>query len=334
MNSNHTGLGRLGIGLFCFVAATFCIPGTLLAQSQDTPGSQDHPLISRYKGSLIDGYDARNYDRFVLVLGKPKRGGMGAAGAEKIQELEGKVTRILDSTPGARSAFEIFKNYEMALQNAGFKTLYKCLPEECTNRMVFVVYPPNRKLAKVEKRNGRFDLADEFHYLAAKASTPKGNVYVSLMVATDRRPRFSPTTLLEVIETKEMDTGMVSVNADAIGEGLDKSGHIAIYGIYFDTGSNQIKPESAVTIAEITKLLGQKPALKLLVVGHTDNQGGYDVNMDLSSRRAASVVKALVAQGVAPGRLRPAGVGYLSPVANNDSEDGRAKNRRVELVKQ
>jgi OOP family OmpA-OmpF porin len=143
-----------------------------------------------------------------------------------------------------------------------------------------------------------------------------------------------PTTILDIIETKEMDTGMVTANADSIGEGIDKTGHMAIYGIYFDTGSDQIKPESASTLAEITKLLSRKSALKLLVVGHTDNQGGYDMNMDLSSRRAASVVRALVAQGVAPGRLRAAGVGYLSPVASNHTEEGRAKNRRVELVEQ
>jgi outer membrane protein OmpA-like peptidoglycan-associated protein len=78
----------------------------------------------------------------------------------------------------------------------------------------------------------------------------------------------------------------------------------------------------------------EKPSLNLLVVGHTDNQGGYDLNMDLSQQRAAAVVKALTEQyGVDSGRLKPAGVGYLAPVATNDTEAGRAKNRRVDLVK-
>ena len=325
---------RLRLVMLYLVAAGLWISGAAPVRAQDTPGSQDHPLITRYKGSLIDAYETRDYDRFVLVAGKPKGKGMGATVAEKYLELEGKVTRILYSTPGSRSAFEIFRNYETALKSAGFKTLYACNTTECTSRIRWVVIPPARKFSKVEKRNGRFDLAQNYHYLAAEASTPKGNVYVALLVAEDRRPRFSPSTLLEVVETTEMDTGMVAVNADAIGEGLETTGHMAIYGIYFDTGSDQIKPESASTLAEITKLLGQKSALKLLVVGHTDNQGGYDMNMDLSGRRAASVVKALVAQGIAANRLRPAGVGYLSPVASNDTEDGRAKNRRVELVKQ
>jgi OOP family OmpA-OmpF porin len=316
----------------CLVAAGFWFLGSPSAHAQDFPGSQDHPMVSRYKGSFIDAYDMRDYDRYVLALGKPTRDAAGNRAAAKTQELEGKVTRIVYRTPQARSAFEVFRNYEMALQGAGFTTLYRCLPAECGGYYNFVIPRLDRNLKTMTKVIG-FGSAGQLHYLAAKASTPTGSAYVSLLVGMDSYKKMA-TAVLDVIETKEMDTGMVTVNADSIGEGIDKTGHMAIYGIYFDTGSDQIKPESASTLAEITKLLSQKPALKLLVVGHTDNQGGYDMNMDLSDRRAASVVKALVAQGIASGRLRPAGVGYLSPVASNDTEDGRGKNRRVELVKQ
>lgn len=320
------------VALSAFVAVGFSPWGSVPLLAQDIEGSQDHPMVSRYKGSFIDGYDMRDYDRYVLAVGKPTRDAAGNRIASKNQELEGKVTRILYRTPQARSAFEVFRNYEMALQGAGFRTLYKCLPAECGGFYNYVIPQFDRNLKTMTKVIG-FGSAAELHYLAAKASTPTGNAYVSLLVGMDNY-KHMPTTMLDIIETKEMDTGMVSVNADAIGEGLDATGHMAIYGIYFDTGSDQIKPESASTLAEITKLLGQKPALKLLVVGHTDNQGGYDMNMVLSSRRAASVVKALVAQGIAAGRLRAAGVGYLSPVATNETDAGRAKNRRVELVKQ
>ena len=126
-----------------------------------------------------------------------------------------------------------------------------------------------------------------------------------------------------------------TVSADAIGRGIDSTGHIAIYGIYFDTDSAKIKPESSATLEEISKLLSQKPDLKLLVVGDTDKQGSYEHNMGLSQRRGEAVVQALVSKhGIAASRLKSAGVGYLSPVATNDTEEGRAKNRRVELVKQ
>ena len=141
-------------------------------------------------------------------------------------------------------------------------------------------------------------------------------------------------TLLEVIESEAMETGMVTVNAEAIGKGIDADGHFSIYGVYFNTDSAEITPESAPALAEISKLLAQRADLKILVVGHTDNQGGFDHNMDLSRRRAESVVKALTANhGIAANRLTSDGVGYLAPVATNDNDAGRAKNRRVELVK-
>lgn len=332
-NARHRKANR--IALSCALALGFLFPRAISAQEQDIEGSQDHPMISRYKGSLADAYEVREYDRFVLPLGKPTRDDAGNRVAEKTQELEGKITRILYSNPGARSAFEIFRNYETALGSDGFTTLYKCLPAECGEFYTSVLSWNARKFAKVNPRNSNLDLPKDIHYLAAKATTPKGSVYVSLLVAMDKRAKYPPATLLEVIETKEMDTGMVTVNADAIGEGITATGHMAIYGIYFDTGSAEVKPESASTLAEIAKLLAQEPTLKLLVVGHTDNQGGYDFNLDLSRRRADSVVKTLVANhGVAGARLKAAGVGYLSPVATNDTEEGRSKNRRVELVKQ
>jgi len=135
-------------------------------------------------------------------------------------------------------------------------------------------------------------------------------------------------------ESKAMDTGMVTVNAEAITKGIDATGHIAIYGVYFDTNSAVIKPESSSTLEEIAKLLNGRSPLKLLVVGHTDSQGDFEHNMGLSQRRAEAVTKFLVNNyGIDEGRLRAAGVGYLSPVASNDTPEGRTKNRRVELVK-
>ena len=108
-----------------------------------------------------------------------------------------------------------------------------------------------------------------------------------------------------------------------------------MYGIYFDTGKAEVKPESNDTLTQIAKMLQLQPELKLLVVGHTDNVGTLAANMDLSKRRADAVVKALTTSfGVSPSRLNAQGAGPLAPVASNRTEDGRAKNRRVELVEQ
>jgi len=128
---------------------------------------------------------------------------------------------------------------------------------------------------------------------------------------------------------------MVTVDAAAMAKDIAATGRVALYGIYFDTDKADIKPESEPTLEEIATLLKQDPKLKLYVVGHTDNVGGYDYNTKLSQRRAASVVNTLTTKhGIQAVRLTAAGVGLLAPVAPNDTEEGRAKNRRVELVKQ
>jgi outer membrane protein OmpA-like peptidoglycan-associated protein len=134
---------------------------------------------------------------------------------------------------------------------------------------------------------------------------------------------------------KPMQAGLVSVNASSLANDISRTGHAAIYGIYFDTGKADVKPESETTLAEIAKLLQQEPGLKLYVVGHTDNAGTLASNMDLSKRRGDAVVKVLTTKyNIAGARLSSQGDGPTAPVATNDSEEGRAKNRRVELAKQ
>ncbi len=132
-----------------------------------------------------------------------------------------------------------------------------------------------------------------------------------------------------------MDSSLVAVNADSLTSDISRTGHASDYGIYFDTGKADVKPESDATLKEIAKLLQKNAQLKLYVVGHTDNVGNLASNQDLSQRRADAVAQLLSAKyGVLAARLRAIGDGPSAPVASNDSEEGRAKNRRVELVKQ
>jgi OOP family OmpA-OmpF porin len=125
------------------------------------------------------------------------------------------------------------------------------------------------------------------------------------------------------------------VSAAAMANDIAQTGHAAVYGIYFDAGKADLKPQSDLTLAEIGKLLTANAQLKLLVVGHTNNVGGLAANLVLSKQRADAVVAALVTRyHVAAARLRASGIGPLAPVATNRTEEGRAKNRRVELVEQ
>lgn len=139
---------------------------------------------------------------------------------------------------------------------------------------------------------------------------------------------------LTIIEKQSM-AQEVKASADLFQSGLRATGHVEVPGIYFDTGKSELKPESDAAVGEIAKLLKADPALKVYVVGHTDNVASLDLNTRLSQARAEAVVQALVGKhGIAAARLVGRGVGPLAPVASNDAEDGRSKNRRVELVKQ
>jgi len=139
---------------------------------------------------------------------------------------------------------------------------------------------------------------------------------------------------IHLIEKQAMKQDVVA-DASAMYKSIKESGKAALYGIYFDTGKADVKPESQATLQEIAKLLKDNANLKLYVVGHTDNTGTLEANMKLSQDRAIAVVNALVSKfGADASRLKACGDGPTAPVASNDAEEGRALNRRVELVKQ
>ncbi|MBU4316849.1 MAG: OmpA family protein [Proteobacteria bacterium] len=139
---------------------------------------------------------------------------------------------------------------------------------------------------------------------------------------------------VHVLEKQLMKQDVVA-NADALSGSIKETGRVVVHGIYFDTDKANLKPSSDPALAEIVKMLKADANLRVYVVGHTDNAGPFDHNIKLSRDRAASVVNALVSKhGIAVARLTPFGAGPTSPVASNKNEEGRAKNRRVELVAQ
>ena len=156
--------------------------------------------------------------------------------------------------------------------------------------------------------------------------TLKGDLYCEAF-------RGRTIAIIDIVEAKAREQKMVMVNAEEMANQISATGSVTLYGIYFDFNQTDVKPESDPALEQIAKLLKDNPTLKLLVVGHTDNVGSFSFNMDLSQRRAAAVVNALAARfGISKDRLTPVGTSFASPVASNKTEDGRAKNRRVELV--
>ena len=328
----------INLSIQIMLLACLAVINSAWAQSPDSPGSEDHPMVTRYEGSFIDGYEIQEFDEFILPLGPAVWNDEGVKAPREKAVLEGQITRILYRGPDERSSLEILRNYQSALEAAGFEILYSC-GSDCGNNFAALLYGPmEMRIRNTDTSGSAFDMPQDVRYLAAKMTDSNRTVHISLLTAFDNgfgNLSKRPVTLLQIIESQAMDTGMVTVDADAIGKGIDATGHMAIYGVQFDTNSAKIKSESAPVLVEIAKLLQSRPSLNILVVGHTDNQGAFEYNMGLSSKRANSVVRYLTEKHkIGTDRMRAAGVGFLAPVATNDTPDGRALNRRVELVKQ
>ncbi len=284
----------------------------LLFLSVSYPGfaradNEGHPLITAFKGSDIESQEVKEFDEQQLVIGKVQ-----ADGTVKTVKLEGKITSIAYRDPDNRSSLERIRNYEQALKKAGFEIVFNCAKEECGPEIqidTLGYYPPER-------------------YLTASLNRDDGKVWVGVLVAA------GPWTKIRIVEEKPMETDLVKFSAEQLQENIFKNGHMAVYGIYFDTGRSELQPKSAETIKEIASFLGQNPDLGIYLVGHTDNVGNLDDNLKLSEKRAAAVAKALtIDHKITASRLVSRGVGPLAPVATNETAEGRELNRRVEIVR-
>lgn len=304
-----------------FLSILLASPQTLLAQAKDVANSKDHPIVSRFEGSVIKFYDQKNFDAYSLRLGPVERGKETAA---KKQDLEGVITRIIYQSPKTNSVLEVFRNYEQALVQGGFEPMFKCELEACGNG--FSGSYPSGSMGHVR------GFTEQQRYLAMQRSDDNGTQYVAVFVVMTHD---GPVTRLDVVEMKPMKTGQVTVSAAQMKSDFEKTGKAVIQQIYFESGKATLKPESKPALEEVSKFLKEKSDLNIYVVGHTDNDGGFDFNQQLSQQRAQAVVDELVkTYGIASNRLIAKGVSYLCPVADNGTDAGKAKNRRVELVRQ
>lgn len=311
----------LGVAL---VTAFLTVP----ASAADVPGSKDHPLVSRIPGSEILQYEEEEFGQLAVPLGAATGKGEFA----DRQMVEGRITRIGYRLPEDRAPLEAFRQYEQALDGADFQVLWRCAREKgddgCGNWFSnnFNDLPGEKNIF-----HGETVRESEQQFLAARLRRPEGDVYVSVYAY----PHYlgGNYARVRVAEVQPMEAGLVTVDAEALKRDLDRVGHVAVYGVTFDHDSDRIRAESKPALDEMAKLLEASSDLRVFIVGHTDNTGALDYNLDLSRRRAQSVVAALVERGIAGERLDGRGVGPLAPVASNDTEEGRAQNRRVELVK-
>lgn len=318
------------------LATFFAFAVSFISNAEDIPGSKDPLGLKRYDGTRTTFYEEKAFDSYTLPLGMMKRTSSQVTFANSL-ELEGKVTRVtyVGSDPN-RTALEVYRNYQTELAAKGWEILWEGSEAELSaaKGQIFLSRYANRP-------SGTFALSPQGgRYLAAK----KGGDHLSLFVTNYKAGSVNPKTLqpakgvpiiaLDVIESSAMEEKMVVVKAEEMASRILEQGGVNLYGFYFDTGSASLKSESGPTLDEVEKLLKADATLGLLVVGHTDGVGGFEDNIELSKKRAAAAVAALSERvPAASSRLTPCGVGYQCPIATNSSDEGRAKNRRVALVR-
>ncbi|MBT8078606.1 MAG: OmpA family protein [Gammaproteobacteria bacterium] len=319
-----------------------CLAGT--AGAQDMPGSRDHPAIPRIDGTRIVGFTHSDYDEAFFITTMETRNLTG-------DTHEGERTRIMYVGGPGLSPLGVLRNYEKAFESMGSTTeQFSCRGNDCYSNLgqIFIWSKDNQMPSVFPSpqflfRYSRALFKDQLYWFGT-VDTEESRYYISVYSAIRSLPGFDKhqdligvdqnLVLLEIIEDTEFEAALKHVTAEDIGAQIDEAGHIALYGINFDTDSDEVRADSATAIREIAQALANDASLTLLVVGHTDNQGEVAYNHALSERRAASVVRMLVdSHGIASDRLIPLGVGMAAPVASNGTEDGRALNRRVELVR-
>lgn len=277
---------RFVASLTLFALLVFA-PSSLVAQpSEDVEGAEDHPLISRYEGSIILGYEQTDYDRQLLPA--------GLEGEEMSDTVvvEGAVTRILYAAPVGLSSLQVHRNYQMALRDAGAEIVFECL-DACASIQEWVYDDKDRLfntdpswLASEALTPHR--TSDQRYFLVRLPAT-NGDVLVSAYTALHSPPSgheelyHQPITLLQIVEEKPMATGQVEadLSAEAMAENLNEAGTARLYGIHFATDEATIEPESESTLEEIAVLLNKPADLNLAVVGHTDHRGSMEHNMAL-----------------------------------------------------
>lgn len=286
------------------------------AQTRDVAGARDYPGIGRFAGSVVTGYVVKDFDATRIQAAAFKDGRPTDA-----RRLEGRIIRIAYRTKPGPSILEVSRNFETQLAKAGFETLLVCDTDACGG------IPFTESIDTLPVPQMWVD-GFNYRYFAGRKTEGGRETYASVIVSENNQDITAQVTVAELgaIANKMVD-------AAAMAKGLGEAGHIALYGIYFDTDKAVLKPESRPTLEQIAKLLASQPQLSVFIVGHTDSQGAYEYNLDLSKRRAEAVATELVKSfRIAPTRLRTAGVGLLAPVGPNATDAGRALNRRVELV--
>lgn len=290
-------------------ALALCLFGTTPAVAQDdAEGCKDHPLFTRMPNMRIHACSSSQFDMRAFPVGPADKDG-----ETKAVEIEGPVEFLhyaMKEGVTPASGLQIMRNFENAAKKAG-GTIEGQWPGWCKAK-----YDDGRM---PNMGNGCMSFALTMKFVKGPKET-----WAFLMASQDEGSYVMTVTQREAMKQ--------DVSVTEIADKLTKDGFITL-SVNFDTGTATITPDSAKVLDEAAGALKVAAGLKVEVGGHTDNVGKPDANLTLSDQRAKAVMAALIERGVPAARLTAKGYGQTTPVADNRTEDGRAKNRRVELVK-
>lgn len=289
--------------------------------------AQDAPLETvfgeAFPGATATFENTIEYDEKTFIAGP-----MSAIYTVDASEtVEGRVYETIYEVAANRSSLEVFRAYERAIADKGFEAVYTCKNEDCGGNIGWVL---NKK--SLQNPQNRDDQRYGLYQRATAGAQERVAIFVTKKGGSAPERRIV-SAVVEAVTTDAEEVDLETFDASTIAAAIAETGSAAVYGLQFETGSATLLPASDTILEQIAAYLTAAPEVSLLVVGHTDNQGGFDLNMELSRDRAASVTAALTERfAVDAGRLSAHGVGYLAPKAPNATEEGRAQNRRVELT--
>ncbi len=299
-------------------------------RTTDIKGAKDYPLVSRFEGSIIEFYKVTKWGTYKLPVFKDDT---SHPNYKHPLVLEGKIMRWQYSVSPDNNPAYIMKNFETAFKNSDYKILLEGKPGEDFDEGPASFqgdYYGSQEHLNLEKFGFAYNpIGNHKAIIVAKTHKDNNDIYIVDVISD-----FSNTSLItqDVIEVQAAETGKVT--AVSLDKDISATGHVAIYDIHFDTGKSAIKPESANALKNIADYLKAHSHEQFLIVGHTDNVGNFDANLKLSKNRAVAVLNELVQKyGVKEDQLKAYGDGPTAPVSTNTTDEGRAKNRRVEIVK-
>jgi len=296
------------------------------APKKDKKGTQDHPLLSRYPGSYIEDFKQVDYEEFSIPVGVVNKKTKQIPTLDVTGDLT-QITYVVNNV----SSLKIYHNYVGALVKEGFETVFSCQKSSCSkNTNKRKIRDDIKQLGDILAVESIYNYSEQPRYQVMKKVLDEQTTYAVFFIGNYQG---HSRIQLVVIQTKPLLTGLIETNSDKVLEQLAQKGKASIYGVLFDYDKASIKSESKQALDTIAQVLNKNKQLSLYVVGHTDDKGSAEYNLNLSERRANAVVKALITNyGVSKSRLFAHGAGPYSPVATNSNELGRELNRRVELV--